>query len=96
MLSRDSSGEVGLLDAVKQVKPTVLIGCSTRRGAFTEEVVREMAKGTERPIIFPLSNPTRLVEVTPEQANEWTNGKALMATGSPFPPCKQPGGKEYM
>ena len=91
----NDQGEVGLLDVIRKVRPTVLIGCSTHAGAFTEEVVREMAKGTERPIIFPLSNPTRLVEVTPEQANEWTNGKALMATGSPFPPCKMPNGKLY-
>ena len=91
----DDKGEIGLLDVVKKVRPTVLIGCSTHAGAFTEEVVKEMAKGTDRPIIFPLSNPTRLVEVTPEQANTWTNGKALMATGSPFPPCKMPNGKMY-
>ena len=91
----NDQGEVGLLDVIRKVRPTVLIGCSTHAGAFTEEVLREMAKGTERPIIFPLSNPTRLVEVTPEQANEWTNGKALMATGSPFPPCKMPNGKLY-
>ncbi|OCH92986.1 hypothetical protein OBBRIDRAFT_790711 [Obba rivulosa] len=89
-------GEVGLLDVVKKVKPTVLIGCSTQAGAFTEEVVKEMAKGTERPIIFPLSNPSRLVEVHPKDANDWTNGKALLASGSPFPPCKQPNGKEYV
>ncbi|KAH9923201.1 uncharacterized protein BXZ73DRAFT_51094 [Epithele typhae] len=87
--------EVGLLDVVKAVRPTVLIGCSTHAGAFNETVVREMAKGTERPIIFPLSNPTRLVEVRPEDANAWTDGKALMATGSPFPPCKMPNGKTY-
>ena len=91
----DDKGEIGLLDVVKKVRPTVLIGCSTHAGAFTEEVVKEMAKGTDRPIIFPLSNPTRLVEVTPEQANTWTNGKALMATGSPFPPCRMPNGKMY-
>ncbi|KAI0352278.1 hypothetical protein OH77DRAFT_1428825 [Trametes cingulata] len=91
----DDKGEIGLLDVVKKVKPTVLIGCSTNAGAFTEEVVREMAKGTERPIIFPLSNPSRLVEVDPKLANDWTNGKALMATGSPFPPCKMPNGKDY-
>jgi malate dehydrogenase (oxaloacetate-decarboxylating) len=90
------SGEAGLLEVVKQVKPTVLIGTSTMAGAFTEEVVREMAKGTERPIILPLSNPSRLVEVDPAQANEWTKGKALLATGSPFPPAKMPNGKDYM
>ena len=90
-------GEVSLLEAVRRVKPTVLIGCSTQGGAFTEEVVREMAKGTEHPIIFPLSNPSRLAEVDPKDANEWTGGKALMASGSPFPPCKNPGGgKDYM
>lgn len=89
-------GEVGLLEVVKKVRPTVLIGCSTQGGAFTEEVVREMAKGTDRPIILPLSNPSRLHEVTPEDATEWTNGKALIATGSPFPPCKMPNGKDYV
>jgi malate dehydrogenase (oxaloacetate-decarboxylating) len=90
------SGEVGLLDVVKQVKPTVLIGCSTHAKAFTEEVVREMAKWTERPIILPLSNPSRLVEVDPKDANEWSSGKALIATGSPFPLCKMPNGKDYV
>ncbi|KAI0348336.1 hypothetical protein BDW22DRAFT_1350522 [Trametopsis cervina] len=92
----NAKGEVGLLEVVKRVKPTVLIGCSTQSGAFTEEVVREMAKHVERPIIMPLSNPSRLVEVDPKDANDWTEGRALMATGSPFPPCTQPGGKEYI
>jgi len=91
-----NSDQVRLLDVVRQVKPTVLIGCSTHSGAFTEDVVREMAKGTERPIILPLSNPSRLVEVDPKDANDWTNGTALLATGSPFPPCKMPNGKEYV
>jgi malate dehydrogenase (oxaloacetate-decarboxylating) len=93
---QNSENQVGLLDAVRQVKPTVLIGCSTHGGAFTEDVIKEMAKGTERPIIFPLSNPSRLVEVDPKDANDWTNGKALLATGSPFPPCKMPNGKSYV
>ncbi|KAF9778268.1 hypothetical protein BJ322DRAFT_1025336 [Thelephora terrestris] len=93
---QNSDNQVGLLDAVRQVKPTVLIGCSTHNGAFTEDVIKEMAKGTERPIIFPLSNPSRLVEVDPKDANDWTNGKALLATGSPFPPCKMPNGKNYV
>lgn len=78
------------------MKPTVLIGCSTRSGAFTHEIVREMGKHVERPIIMPLSNPSTLVEVEPKDANDWTEGRALMATGSPFPPCRQPNGKEYM
>lgn len=90
---KDSDRQVSLLDVVRQVKPTVLIGCSTHSRAFTEDVVREMARGTERPIILPLSNPSRLVEVDPKDANDWTNGKALLATGSPFPPCMSSGNK---
>ncbi len=90
------TGEVGLLDTVKQIKPTVLIGCSTHAGAFTEEVVKTMAAHCGRPIILPLSNPSRLVEVNPGDANEWTRGKALLATGSPFPPAKMPNGKDYI
>jgi malate dehydrogenase (oxaloacetate-decarboxylating) len=92
----DGNGEVGLLEVVRKAKPTVMVGCSTKKGAFTEEVVKEMAKWTDRPVIMPLSNPGRLAEVDPKDANDWTKGKALMATGSPFPPCKQPNGKEYM
>ncbi|OBZ68631.1 putative NAD-dependent malic enzyme 2 [Grifola frondosa] len=85
-----------IYEVVKKVRPTVLIGCSTQPGAFTEEIVREMAKHCERPIILPLSNPSRLHEVTPQQANDWTQGKALIATGSPFPACKMPNGKDYI
>jgi malate dehydrogenase (oxaloacetate-decarboxylating) len=92
----NDKGEVSLLEVVKKIKPTVLIGCSTHAGSFTEEVVREMTKGVDRPIIFPLSNPSRLVEVDPAKANDWTNGRALLATGSPFPPAKMPNGKDYM
>ncbi|KAI0673958.1 hypothetical protein C8Q78DRAFT_968020 [Trametes maxima] len=92
----NDQGEITLLEVVKRVRPTVLIGCSTKGGAFTEEIVREMAKGTERPIILPLSNPSKLHEVTPQDANDWTDGKALLATGSPFPPCKLPNGKDYI
>lgn len=78
------------------MKPTVLVGCSTNSGAFTEEVVKEIAKGTERPIIFPLLNPNRLAEADPKDANGWADGKALLATGSPFPPCRVPSGKAYI
>lgn len=74
-----------LKQVVSAVKPSVLIGCSTQAGAFTEEVVKEMASHVERPVILPLSNPTRLHEAVPKDLMEWTEGKALVATGSPFP-----------
>ncbi|KUJ24671.1 uncharacterized protein LY89DRAFT_693246 [Mollisia scopiformis] len=83
-----------LLSVIKEVKPHVLIGTSTRPKAFTEEIVKEMASHVDRPIIFPLSNPTRLHEADPKDINQWTKGKALIATGSPFPPVKYEG-KEY-
>lgn len=91
-----SGSEVTLLDVVKKIKPTVLIGTSTHAGGFTKEVIQTMAAQCDRPIIFPLSNPSKLVEVNPKDANDWTNGKALLATGSPFPPAKMPNGKDYM
>ncbi|KAJ3871657.1 hypothetical protein F5051DRAFT_189093 [Lentinula edodes] len=91
-----SNGDIKLLDVVKKVKPTVMIGTSTHAGGFTKEVVEAMAAGCDRPIIFPLSNPSRLVEVDPRDANDWTKGKALLATGSPFPPAKMPNGKDYI
>ncbi|KAI4121442.1 MAG: hypothetical protein LQ338_006363 [Usnochroma carphineum] len=83
-----------LLSIVKEVKPHVLIGTSTKPKAFTEDIVKEMAKHVDRPIILPLSNPTRLHEADPKDLIEWTEGKALIATGSPFPPVKYKG-KEY-
>jgi len=79
---------------VKHVKPNILIGCSTVPGSFTKEIIQEMASHVERPIIFPLSNPTRLHEAQPKDINEWTKGKALIATGSPFAPVSY-NGKEY-
>lgn len=77
---------LSLLDVVSEVKPTCLIGCSTQAGAFNKAVVEEMYKNNPRPIIFPLSNPTRLHEAVPEDLLEWTNYDALVATGSPFKP----------
>ncbi|KAJ0163581.1 NAD-dependent malic enzyme, mitochondrial [Colletotrichum tanaceti] len=96
--ARDSSewkGKDGsLLGVVKTVKPNVLIGTSTKPKAFTEEIVRTMAEGVERPIILPLSNPTYLHEAVPKDIYKWTNGKALVATGSPFPSVTGPWGEE--
>jgi malate dehydrogenase (oxaloacetate-decarboxylating) len=92
----NDKGEISLMEVVKKTRPTILIGCSTHAGAFTEEIVREMAKAVDRPIILPLSNPSRLVEVDPAKANDWTNGRALLATGSPFPPAKVPDKKDYV
>ena len=80
-----------LLGVIQAVKPHVLIGTSTKPGAFTEEIVREMAKHVKRPMIFPLSNPTRLHEAKPEDLIKWTDGQALVATGSPFPPVEHNG-----
>lgn len=72
-----------LESVIKAVKPTVLIGTSTQPGTFTEEIVKEMAAHTKRPIIFPLSNPTKLAEATAENLIKWTDGNALIATGIP-------------
>lgn len=77
---------IGLTEVVKHVKPTILIGTSTVAGAFKEEIIKEMASHVERPIILPMSNPTPLAEAKPADLIEWTEGKALVATGSPFEP----------
>ncbi|KAJ5295779.1 Malic enzyme NAD-binding [Penicillium antarcticum] len=83
-----------LLTVIKRVKPHVLIGTSTKGGAFTEEIIREMAQHVKRPIIFPLSNPTRRHEAIPKDLYEWTDGRALIATGSPFSAVEY-SGREY-
>lgn len=80
------SDAIGLAEVVKHVKPTILIGTSTVAGAFKEEIIKEMASHVERPIILPMSNPTPLAEAKPVDLIEWTEGRALVATGSPFDP----------
>ena len=86
--------EIGLQDVVSNARPTVLIGVSGQAGAFTESVVRTMAAHVDRPVIFPLSNPTSRSEATAEQLITWTDGRALVGTGSPFPPVEY-GGKTF-
>lgn len=90
------SGEYpSLLDVMHCAQPTVLIGVSGQAGLFTEQVIRAMKKGCALPIIFPLSNPSRQVEATPEQVIEWTDGEVIVATGSPFKPVSF-NGKQYL
>jgi malate dehydrogenase (oxaloacetate-decarboxylating) len=86
-----NSEQIGLLDVIRNAKPTVLIGVSGQFGAFTEEAVRTMARGVDRPIVFPLSNPVSRSEATPQQIVDWTEGRALIGTGSPFPPATYQG-----
>ena len=81
----------GLAEVVHRVHPTMLIGCSAQTGAFTEQLVREMASYQDRPIIMPLSNPTSKAEALPHDLLEWTGGRALIATGSPFEPITYKG-----
>lgn len=87
---------ISLLEVVKNVKPTILIGCSTAANSFTKEIVMEMAKHVARPIIFPLSNPTANSEANPEDLIKWTEGRALIATGSPFAPVVYKGKKRVI
>ena len=82
---------IGLELVVKAVRPTVLIGTSGQPGAFSEAVIREMVSAVERPLIFPFSNPTAKSEATPADVIAWTEGRGLVATGSPFPPVEHDG-----
>ena len=89
------SGPAQLSDVVHHVDVGVLLGLSTAAGAFTEAIVRELAAKTQRPIIFPLSNPTSRAEAHPAELDRWTDGRALIATGSPFAPLQR-NGVEYV
>jgi malate dehydrogenase (oxaloacetate-decarboxylating) len=82
---------VGLLEAIKMAAPTILLGSSTVHGAFTREVIEAMAASTPRPVILPLSNPTSRMEAIPADVLAWSDGKALVATGSPIAPVQHNG-----
>jgi malate dehydrogenase (oxaloacetate-decarboxylating) len=84
----DEENPYSLINVVTNVQPSVLIGVSGKPGLFTEEVIRAMAKNCDRPIVLPLSNPTSHTEVTPSNAIRWTDGRAIVATGSPFAPVE--------
>ena len=85
------AARIGLAEVVANARPTVLIGTSGQASAFTEPVVKTMAAHVPRPVIFPLSNPTQRSEATPEQLLAWTEGRAVIGTGSPFPPVTRDG-----
>ena len=82
---------ISLMDVVQNAKPTVLIGVSGQPGLFTEQIIKTMAQHCERPIVMPLSNPTSRVEAVPADLVQWTEGRALIATGSPFAPVNYQG-----
>lgn len=86
IFARSEGGGMSLKEVVTNCKPTILLGVTAVGGLFTEEIVREMAAHVERPIVFPLSNPTTRAECTAEQAYEWTDGRCIFASGSPFDP----------
>jgi malate dehydrogenase (oxaloacetate-decarboxylating) len=85
--------KIGLLDVVRNARPTVLIGVSGQAGAFSEPIVRALAECNKRPVIFPLSNPTSREEATPADIEAWTEGRALIGVGSPFPPITREGSR---
>jgi malate dehydrogenase (oxaloacetate-decarboxylating) len=89
--ARTSNDNIGLADVIGKIDATILIGLSTVGGAFSETIVREMARKVERPIIFPLSNPTTKSEAKADDLIRWTGGRALVATGSPFAPVSYNG-----
>lgn len=92
--ARGEDNGLSLLDVIKTYKPTILLGVTAVGGLFTSDIIKEMANQVEKPIIFPLSNPTSKAECTAAQAYEWTNGNLVFASGSPFDPVKL-GGKTY-
>ena len=82
----DRDGSISLAEVVARAKPTIIVGTSTVGGAFTEPILRQMAKEVERPMVFPLSNPTERIEAVPADVIRWTEGRGLVATGTPWGP----------
>lgn len=95
VFARDEDNELPLIDVVKKYKPTIMLGVTAVGGLFTEELIKEMASNVEKPIIFPLSNPTSKSECTAAQAYEWTDGNLIFASGSPFEPVQMSDGRSY-
>ena len=93
--AREDGNEMSLMDVIKTHKPTILLGVTAVGGLFTEDLIKEMANQVERPILFPLSNPTSKAECTAEQAFEWTGGRCIFASGSPFDPVTLDDGRKF-
>ena len=89
--SAAGNAPITLLDAVRHAKPTILLGTSTAHGAFTKEVIEALSAGVERPIVFPISNPTSKIEAMPSDVITWSKGKALVAVGIPVEPVQYQG-----
>ena len=95
LFARDTDGGLSLSEIVNKYKPTIIMGMTAVGGLFKEQLIRDMAKHCERPIIFPLSNPTSKAECSAEQAFEWTNGRCIFASGSPFDPVQLEDGRTF-
>jgi malate dehydrogenase (oxaloacetate-decarboxylating)(NADP+) len=95
VFARNTDNGLSLIDVVKKYKPDILLGVTAVGGLFTQDLIKELAAGCDKPIIFPLSNPTTKAECTAEQAYEWTDGKCIFASGSPFGPVEMDDGRTF-
>jgi len=95
MFARDTDGGLSLSEIVNKYKPTMILGMTAVGGLFSEQLIRDMAKHCEKPIIFPLSNPTTKAECSAKQAFEWTDGRCIFASGSPFDPVEMEDGRTF-